>query len=779
MRRFYAVKYFVPGAVFLVFLVLVLGALASFYLLNKQRLDGRYINISGKLRMLSQKITKEALLTSLKNDPTWRQSLKSTIDTYDQILNELEKVAVKDQGDFGREFKKLKEMWRPFRKEALLISQGFSNAQSLQKALDYVSQHNLSLLAQANTVTKTLEKLSLNKQKRVKQFIMSLLVVGLAVFLGTLYLTRKHLIEPINQITSLLNEIKKGRFERSLPQKGLQELKEIITAVNSVIGYIAGQFFTLTAQNRILSEAVNFVETSGEQIRHHGYDTERMAEELKASSKQATEDIEIISNAMNDLNIAAQEIAQSIQTTAAKASEASQHASEAKETIQELAASSKEISEVTDLINDIAEQTNLLALNATIEAARAGEAGKGFAVVANEVKELSRQTAKATEKIAKIIGNIQKDMERAVTGMESITTTVEEVNDLASTIASASEEQTVTIADLNNNIQRAVDTIVSVNRHADRLLSHAHDFNEIRENLDVIDHCVSGIVNEESVLLSLIQINPQLEKELLKSLPTEIQLKLILFSHLRWRDNIFNAIITFTPPEVETDPHRCALGQFLREYRPTSTEEETILEKLMPVHEELHRSAKELINIITQEKNRHAMLSFYTRHIEPLFHELLDLFNRWLALKGASLSEIKIRNQKLITWGEAFEIGIKTIDEQHKRLVNMINELHAKLKDGATTNDLRKIITELIDYAGTHFRTEEELFEKYDYPEKEIHHQIHRKLVEKVLDYQRRVEAGEPGVAFDLLSFLKDWLVNHICVTDKKYGPYLKEKGVR
>ncbi len=711
MRRFYAIRYFVPGKVLLMFLILLLGALSSFYLLNKQRFDGYYINISGKLRMLSQKISKEALLFVNTGDPKWQEALKETIALYDEIMAELAtptSTAPKTEAAY----RKLKEMWGPFREAALTIAKG-SSGEEINRALSYISQNNLALLTQANSLTKSLESLLLAKQKTFKLFLTGLLGLGFGIFLFSLYLTRKHLLAPLREVNELLNEIKLGRFERVLPQKGLQELREIITAVNSVIGYVSGQFFTLSAQNRILSEAVNFVETSGEEIRHHSYDTERMAEELKSSSKQATEDIETISRAMEDLNTAAQEIAQSIQTTAAKASEASEYVTVAKETIEQLAESSKEIGEVTKLINDIAEQTNLLALNATIEAARAGEAGKGFAVVAGEVKELSRQTAKATEKIAKIIGRIRQDMHKAVEGMESISSTVIEVNDLATTIASASEEQTVTIADLNNNIHRAASTVVQVNEHAERLLEHAHDFNNIRENLDIIDKCVSGIVNEGAVLLSLVQITPGLEKELLESLPTEIQLKLILFSHLRWRDNIFNAIINFRPPEVETDPHRCALGRFLERYKPETPEEETLLRELIPIHEKLHHAARELEKIILEQNDRHELLKFYNHTIEPLFGHLLDLFNRWLAMKGASLSRVETETQDIIRWGPAFEIGIRMIDEQHRRLVEMVNEFYRSLRKGTSSADLRALLDGLIEYTTTHFKTEEELFDKY------------------------------------------------------------------
>ncbi|AEH44800.1 methyl-accepting chemotaxis sensory transducer [Thermodesulfatator indicus DSM 15286] len=777
MKKFFSAKFLVPGSVFLVFLVFLMASLSSFYLLAQQKHDAHYINISGKLRMLSQKISKESFLYAHTNDPKWLNSLQNTVKTYDEIINELDEISRKTPSFVREEFQKLVSLWKPFKRNVLLLSEDKIKNQQI---LEYVAKNNQALLAQANSLTKSLEKFSEQKAVTFKRTLIFLLGLGLAIFIFTLAITRKFLLEPLKKISWALQELKNGNFEKSIhQQKTLKELEEITSATNAAIAYIASQLSTFSDQNRSLATAAEFVEQSGGAIRQFGYDSERMAQELKEASRLATENIATIAHAMEDLNTAAREIAQSIQETAMKASEANEHVAFAKETIKTLAKSSQEIEEVTRLINDIAEQTNLLALNATIEAARAGEAGKGFAVVAGEIKELSRQTAKATKKIGKIINTIRQDMEKAVAGVESISETVASVNDLANTIASASEEQTVTIADLNNNIQEAVSTVEKVNLQADELLAHAESFEAIRENLDTIDTCISGIVEEGTVLLSLVKTNPNLEKELFETLPLETKLKLSLLTHLRFRERIIQAILEGQMPEIETEAHLCILGKLLSEYQPETQEERELIRKLEPIHEKLHQEAKIFLEKIRDAQDKKDLMNFYRNSIEPLFEKMIFLMGKWLAIRQLSGENLTAEKGELIKWGPSFEIGIKIIDEQHHKLVDMINELYRSLKEEVSIANLEKILDELIDYTAKHFKTEEEFFDKYGYPETEIHKQIHAKLVDKVIDYKHKIKSGDEKLAYDLLTFLKDWLSNHICVTDKKYGPFLKEKGLR
>ena len=131
----------------------------------------------------------------------------------------------------------------------------------------------------------------------------------------------------------------------------------------------------------------------------------------------------------------------------------------------------------------------------------------------------------------------------------------------------------------------------------------------------------------------------------------------------------------------------------------------------------------------------------------------------------------------LMPWSEKFVTGIPSIDEQHMELVKMVNELHRAMKRKAGTEQAGDILTRLADYTGYHFGHEEALFEEYGYPEKKEHKQIHDDLVAKVGEFKTEFENGRAALSMDLMTFLTDWLKNHILKTDMAYVSHLKEKG--
>ncbi len=135
---------------------------------------------------------------------------------------------------------------------------------------------------------------------------------------------------------------------------------------------------------------------------------------------------------------------------------------------------------------------------------------------------------------------------------------------------------------------------------------------------------------------------------------------------------------------------------------------------------------------------------------------------------------------KFVQWiDEKHSVKIQKIDEQHQMLIKIINEVFE-----AKTNDLGKmviagILNRLTDYTKTHFTEEEALMAEHDYPELEEHRQAHQFFVAKVGDFNRAFNLDQDSPIEEMLDFLKNWLIKHIMETDKKYGPFLNEKGVK
>ena len=130
-------------------------------------------------------------------------------------------------------------------------------------------------------------------------------------------------------------------------------------------------------------------------------------------------------------------------------------------------------------------------------------------------------------------------------------------------------------------------------------------------------------------------------------------------------------------------------------------------------------------------------------------------------------------------WDDKYSVNIREIDEQHKKLVSLVDELFEALRTGKGTAVLGKILTDLIQYTKTHFATEERYFKQYGYPDFPAHKVEHDLLTKQAVDLKQKFDAGQTAISSQTGNFLKDWLINHIQKTDKKYTAFLNGKGLR
>ncbi len=146
--------------------------------------------------------------------------------------------------------------------------------------------------------------------------------------------------------------------------------------------------------------------------------------------------------------------------------------------------------------------------------------------------------------------------------------------------------------------------------------------------------------------------------------------------------------------------------------------------------------------------------------------------------EGAMALRTVSSSRPLMRWTPSLSVGIDSIDSQHKVLIDLINDLYQKMHSGDGKSGVGDALGKLIDYTGTHFKFEEDLFATHGYEDIDAHMEIHRELVAQVVDFQKQFATGKADISIELMEFLKDWLLNHIKKTDMKYVPFLQSKGV-
>jgi hemerythrin-like metal-binding protein len=131
---------------------------------------------------------------------------------------------------------------------------------------------------------------------------------------------------------------------------------------------------------------------------------------------------------------------------------------------------------------------------------------------------------------------------------------------------------------------------------------------------------------------------------------------------------------------------------------------------------------------------------------------------------------------KLINWSRSYSVGVKQMDSEHQRLIDIINNLYAAMRSGHSRDAIGSILDELIDYTKTHFDHEERIMQEVGYVGFDEQKREHVALVNQIVEIQKKYRSGT-ALGQEVMAFLKSWLINHIQGLDKKYGPAMNKKG--
>lgn len=132
-----------------------------------------------------------------------------------------------------------------------------------------------------------------------------------------------------------------------------------------------------------------------------------------------------------------------------------------------------------------------------------------------------------------------------------------------------------------------------------------------------------------------------------------------------------------------------------------------------------------------------------------------------------------------IIWNESYNLGIQEIDEQHQRLVGMMNKIYEGIDNETMTKpELEEVLNRMLEYANSHFTMEEKYFHEFGYEKAQEHGIQHQQFRIKVADLKKESAENKESAATDALSYLANWFIDHTQTFDREYIQCFHEHGL-
>lgn len=132
----------------------------------------------------------------------------------------------------------------------------------------------------------------------------------------------------------------------------------------------------------------------------------------------------------------------------------------------------------------------------------------------------------------------------------------------------------------------------------------------------------------------------------------------------------------------------------------------------------------------------------------------------------------------VIKWRESYATGIRSMDAQHQKLIELINQLYKVLREKESYALIEGVLLEMTTYANEHLQSEEGILKANGYPDLADHIAIHQTYRDTLTSITDKSDRKDETAVKDTYTFLRQWWMQHIVIEDNKYGEFLKSKGV-
>ncbi len=537
------------------------------------------------------------------------------------------------------------------------------------------------------------------------------------------------------------------------------------------------------------ASAMEEIQASVESLAHQIGSQKDLVDQSAAAVEEMTASIESVAGVARTKRTAAERLAELTRKGADTLAVSERLIGEVNESVGQ-------VTNMIRVINAIAAQTNLLAMNAAIEAAHAGAYGRGFAVVAAEIRSLAESTSKNAGNINKTLSELASKIAEAQAASSQSGETFRTIQDESRSVSAAFDEITVSTEELaagSSEITEATSRLrdiasqtttsseemrIGANEVTSILTSTRETSRENAEAMDAIGKASRSVSSASSQISAQSAVNNTRVVDLLsiveggseegRATAADAQKRLHLanqvLNHFSFMGRL-RALIDGEPLAAEPVPSaaECETGQWLEREAAQMIADPAVLGRLREAHSAFHEAGERIVDVQTDGS--------VPDRLEQEFSRLLE--------SARTISEIlSSYEEDAVSWTPELSVGVERFDAHHRRLFTLVNKLYNVMRSGSRQSTLEEVFDELLDYTVYHFAAEEKAFELSGYPEAGAHRTSHAELVAKAQALRSDLDEGKPMVAVDVMTFLRDWVTNHILGEDKRYSEFFRTQSV-